>query len=950
LFACLVLLGIVEWGRAEQPAPEVPVARVAVREWTDHEEFTGRAEPAAQVDLRARVTGYLIKAAEPGTEVKKGDVLFEIDSRVYRAELDRAEAAVKLAEARLKLADANHTRAKKLLGVKGISQEEFDRALAEHAVAEAEVRAAQAGRVSARLNLDFTRVLAPIAGRIGRLNAQPGNLVKADETTLATLVSRDPMYVSFDVDERSALRLLRSFRAAREKAAKVPVAAGLADEEGFPRRGVVDFTDNRVNPSSGTLGMRAVLSNKDGILMPGLFVRVRVPMAAPYKALTVPEQAVLVEDGERFVLVINDKNVIERRTVTLGPSDGGLRVVTRGLKAGERVAIGRLRALRPGTAVRPSESDKPAPKGRPASEDRPASAVSSARAQGAAGILVESVYPGASAEVVSDAVRSPIEQQINGIENLRHMRSRCTSDGRYTLVLTFAPGVDLRVTQVLAQNRVSLALPTLPEAVKTNGVSVKRGASGVLMVVTLSSPSGMYDSLYLSNYAHLRIKDELARLPGVGDVTLLGQSDYRLRVHLDPDKLAALGLTPGEVAIMIKKEKIPGGLLGSRGGATTLDDEKLAGLIVKAGREGRVVRLRDVARLDVGARERSRASLGGKPAVALVIRPLPKAAPQKMTKALRDMLSRLRKDLPQGLDLAVPFDFTADAEYLLLDADVQAGDSAARSRLLERAESLLRRVQGVQDVLAMSENPFDVFGGGASLLVSLTPVGKRKAGRDEVARALRLQFHEIKEWSVRVRDLSRGSRTPGFGYPLDLAVRGPKASRVREFAKALAARLGKDKQVTDVWANPDSAPCLQHMVDIDRTAAKLRGVSVQDILTALEVQAGALHVNGFSRFGRNWRVQVQAASNSGDLAKDLRRLQVRGGEGRMIPLSAIVKVREVEAPLALDFLDSWPMVQVTANPSPGVKLENARKRCETLAEEVRKELRLPADYRLFWLP
>lgn len=173
---------------------------------------------------------------------------------------------------------------------------------------------------------------------------------------------------------------------------------------------------------------------------------------------------------------------------------------------------------------------------------------------------------------------------------------------------------------------------------------------------------------------------------------------------------------------------------------------------------------------------------------------------------------------------------------------------------------------------------------------------------------------------------------------------------MREFAKELAGRLSKDKKLTDVWADSASTPLLQRTVDIDRAAAATRGVALEDILATLRLQADSVYVNDFIRFGRTWRVQVRAEPRSGDWIKDLGKLKVRGTRGQMIPLNTLVKVRQTDAPLALDFLDFFPMVEITANPASGVKLDEARKLCETRAEEVRKELRLPAEYRLSWLP
>jgi RND family efflux transporter MFP subunit len=969
--------GITVAGEPAAKAPEVPIARAVVREVTDHEDFTGRTEAPIRVDLRARATGYLIKAAfREGAEVKQGDVLFEIDPRPYQAELDKVEAEVKLAEAHLKLADAVQMRAAAQLAQKTIGQEEFDRVAGERILAEAQVGAAKARRTLAQLNLDYTRVLAPVGGRVGRRLVDPGNLVKADETILATLVSRSTVYIYFDVDERSALRLLRLVREDKAKTEKIPAAIGLADEEGFPHRGVVDLTDNQVNPDTGTLRMRAVLANKDGLLMPGMFVRVRLTIGEPHKVVCIPEQAVMVEEGLRYVFVVGDKDAIERQAVVLGPQRNGQRVVTRGLKVDERIVVGRLQGLRPGMVVRPREQDAPAPKQEQYPESGGASAAPSMWGQAGSGILVGTVYPGASAQVVSDAVRVPIEQQVNGLETIRSLRSRCTHDGKYSLALTFARGVDLKMMQVLVQNRVNLALPVLPRVLQNTGVSVKQGTSGVLMIVNLSSPGDNHDDLFLGNYANIQIKDELARLPGVGEVALLGQSDFGLRVCLDPDKLAARSLNAGDVVRALKDQniKVMAGEIGPppvpRGRVfqyrlstmgRLINPEGFADIILRADGEGRIIRLKDVAHIELSTGgPQSQAFFNGRPVAALVIRSTGEAPLRKVQIALQDVLSQLRARLAKGLDLAVAFDFTANLEiperpatpeYLLLDLHLPASASAERAlQVLKHCQTLLRPLPGVQDVLAMSDNPFDLFGDGPCILVRLTPAEKRKAGREEVARAIRAKLDEFKELTLRLRDLSGPGRFPRCGYPIDLAIRGPELERVREFAKKLVERMGESKKLTDVWANPDSEPRLQRIVEIDRTAAAARSVSLNDIFNTLQVYGGSLYVNDFTRFGRTWRVEVQAEPGSGDWAKNLRKLKIRNSRGQMIPLNTLVKVGEAEGPAALDFLDFWPMVEITANPDSGVKLDVARKLCEVLAEEMRKELRLPVDYRLIWLP
>jgi RND family efflux transporter MFP subunit len=289
--SCLVLVLASEATcLAAEPAaapPEVPVRQPLVREVADYEDFTGRTEAVSQVELRARVSGYLDKVLfKDGAEVRKGELLFEIDPRPYMAELQRAETHRAVSEAKLKQAETELKRATALLARQAISREEFDKIADDRAVAEAEVHVARAECEVAKLNLSFTKVTAPISGRISRRLIDPGNVVKADDTALATLVSLDPMYVYFDVEEGTALRLWRAAREGKAKrAAELPVAMGLADEQGYPHRGIVDFADNRVDPKTGSLRMRAVLPNADGLLVPGLFVRVRLTTSGPHKAL-----------------------------------------------------------------------------------------------------------------------------------------------------------------------------------------------------------------------------------------------------------------------------------------------------------------------------------------------------------------------------------------------------------------------------------------------------------------------------------------------------------------------------------------------------------------------------------------------------------------------------------------------------------------------------------------
>jgi RND family efflux transporter MFP subunit len=334
------------------------VSRPIEREITDFADFTGRLD-AETVEVRARVGGWVDRVLfKAGTEVKAGDLLFDLDSRTYQGELDRATVRLAVTEARRKRAQADYQRAQALQRNRAISQEELDKSAADQAEAEAALQLARVDVERARLNLGFTRITAPVAGRIGLPLVPPGSRV-SDSTLLASIVVLDPIYVQFDMDERTFLRCQRAPREERLENGRTRLLMGLADEKGLPHQGVVDFIDNRVNPSTGTIRVRGTFPNPSHLLIPGLFARVRVLLGKPYKALLVPESAVLTNQGQRYLLVVNDRNVTEHRDVKVGALQDGMRVIKEGLKPDEWVlvrAIGNVRAWTPGTKVKPQHS------------------------------------------------------------------------------------------------------------------------------------------------------------------------------------------------------------------------------------------------------------------------------------------------------------------------------------------------------------------------------------------------------------------------------------------------------------------------------------------------------------------------------------------------------------------------------------------------------------------
>lgn len=332
--------------------PEVTVAPVVVRDVADEDEFTGHFEAVNAVEIRPRVAGFVQRVAfTEGAIVRHGDVLFVIDQRPYEADVARAEAELERARTRKQLADMEVERAQRLVSTQAISREELDARTSGRAESDAAIRAAEAAVRMARLNLEWTVVRAPITGRVSRAEVTAGNLVQAGPaapTLLTTIVSLDPIYVYFDSDERAFLKY-RSASGARAGGRSVYV--GLANDSGFPHVGRLDFVDNRVDRTAGTIRLRAVLANPAQLFTPGLFARVRVESGDRKPATLIQDQSIGTDQDRKFVLVLNADSTVAYRSVTLGRMVGGLRSVESGLKPGEQVVINGLMRVRPGMKV-----------------------------------------------------------------------------------------------------------------------------------------------------------------------------------------------------------------------------------------------------------------------------------------------------------------------------------------------------------------------------------------------------------------------------------------------------------------------------------------------------------------------------------------------------------------------------------------------------------------------
>ncbi len=349
-------------GNASQqfPPPDVSVSAVVQKSITEWDDYSGHIEAIESAEIRPRVSGHLRRVHyREGGLVQKGALLFTIDNREYAAAADAARADAARAEARVVLAKQELARAESLIAARAVSQGELDTSRMEAQQADADLLAARARLAQAELNLGFTYVTAPFAGRAGAALVKPGNVVNANQTLLTTLVSVDPVYVTFTGNERAYLRyqeLARNGTRGSSRDTRNPVLIGLANEEGFPHEGEMDFLDNALNPETGTIRARAVLPNPDGLFTPGLFARVRLLGGSQENALLIHEQAVLTDQDRRYVYIVGEGNVATRRDVTLGPALESLRVVKSGLNPGDKVIVNGMRKIFfPGQPVNPHD-------------------------------------------------------------------------------------------------------------------------------------------------------------------------------------------------------------------------------------------------------------------------------------------------------------------------------------------------------------------------------------------------------------------------------------------------------------------------------------------------------------------------------------------------------------------------------------------------------------------
>jgi multidrug efflux system membrane fusion protein len=357
----LVAGGCKKKAAPQQAALPVNVVTVIEKEVNEWDEFTGRLDPVESVEIRPRVSGYITEIHfEAGAIVKKGDLLYVIDPRPYQADFDRAKAEVDRMDAQLKLSQIELNRAKELRDKNTISASEFDQKAATYQGAAAAKSSAEAAKNSAALNLEFTQIKSPVDGRVSDQRITVGNLVQPGagaESVLTTVVSIDPIYAKVDADENAILKYVKLAEQGKRvsaRTAKIPAWVELGNETDFPHEGYVDFVDNRLDPSTGTVRARMVLKNWDpNLITPGFFVRVRVAGATPYRAALVADRVINSQQGVKYAFVVKPDNTIERRTLETGSLFEGKRIVKNGLKDGEKVVSTRLQLLQAGMKVQP---------------------------------------------------------------------------------------------------------------------------------------------------------------------------------------------------------------------------------------------------------------------------------------------------------------------------------------------------------------------------------------------------------------------------------------------------------------------------------------------------------------------------------------------------------------------------------------------------------------------
>jgi multidrug efflux pump subunit AcrB len=591
--------------------------------------------------------------------------------------------------------------------------------------------------------------------------------------------------------------------------------------------------------------------------------------------------------------------------------------------------------------------------------------INSMRAAGAQeppAFTVEAQFPGMPASVVEERVAFTLEAKINGVENLERLRSRCGRDGSYSLEIAFGRGTNPNLAQMLVQNRVNDAMPLLPEEVRRLGVTVRKASSVLVMLLTVSSTDGSVDiSSDLNNFASVYIRPQLARMPGVAEVSLHGSDGFAARILLDPQKLAAHKLTIPDVKRAIEQQALEatsgprGGFQftpNARGGLTKLD--QLASVAIKSDPNGTAIRIEDVKSIIRLSEDLvGFASLDGKPVAVLAVYAWAGAEPHAVSAAVRDQLREFRElVLPPGVELSGEFEFTAPATpgapgHLLLDVNLRSARSKESPReLLARTDQLLQ-IPGVRHVLALSGQPFDRNPDQPCLVVGLGQADGAAVDRERILREIRTRFIATeKSAPIRMRDLSGYARSRGTGCPIEFALCGFDRQPLRELADTIVAQMSRDPRLTDAWAGP--SPVLTYAVNIDRAKVARLGLALPDVSESLQAVFGSVQAGNLQAVRREWPILLKIDPAGRSEVERLVESHLRTAEGDLISLSEVAAVHRVPEPAYLERDNISPVIVITAGLDGNLSLAEARFLCERLVTDAIRE-RGRAAISLRWL-
>lgn len=565
-----------------------------------------------------------------------------------------------------------------------------------------------------------------------------------------------------------------------------------------------------------------------------------------------------------------------------------------------------------------------------------ATAFSASAADPTTGVIrITATYPGADAKTIDETILARLFQQINGVEGATRIESEARNDGTGTVTVYFEPKTDLNLAQVMVQSRANLALPVLPAPCQQLGMPVRKLSAGPPAYwLALTSADNTHDAAFLGAYATIHLKDELARIPGVADVRVVGVGEFGVRVLLKPDRLAAYKVTAGDVVNSLRRQnaQVAAGAVGGEvlqqtvtaSGRLTRSDQ-FANVILKASPNGEVLRLKDVARVESGVEMGGFVRVDGKPAALIAVT----AWPGRVT---ADKFYKIEAigDLPPGMRFDVVADRAADR---LLEVEVRLPPSASLERtekVVERATELIRGRPGKPGTVAFTESREP---NSATIFVKVAAKGGPTAADVEGALAV------IPDAVIRVDSVQPG----GEAFPIRLALTdsGEQGEeRLAELADRVVTRLAKDAGVTEVAAFP--GPAAPHFtVKLDRDKCATLGVELDDIFTTLQTTLSGVHATEFSKFGRTCRVTVQAEPRPARRIEDLTQLKVRSGAGDMVSLDKMLTIRKNLASPAVVRVNGFRAVIFTATPEGGKTAEEVAARCVKLAQEG-----LPKGYRI----